>query len=300
MATAYEDLAEIYRRAGFTRFSRDLAARLPELFARFGRRPRRICDLACGTGDAAIQLAQQGYDVTGIDVSARMLAEARALGEAAGVRVQWLQADARSFVLQEQVDAVTCMFDALNYLLTAAELRAAFRCVHDCLRPGGLFVFDMNTRAGLAEEWGCSERVEAPADDLFLVWQSCHDHETDINTLVLTAFVRQPDGLYRRIREVHRERAYPVAEVRRLCEEAGLRVLALGDMHLQPLQRDSARFLCVAERVEEAGVAPAAGDSDAVSLHRPADGEAPAAPRAGGRGVAPGGAPSPRPRVRRR
>ncbi len=249
-AGTYEELATIYRRAGFTRFSRALAVRLPELFDRFGRRPRRICDLACGTGDAAIQLAREGYDVTGIDISARMLAEARALGASAGVRVEWLQADARDFVLQRQVDAVTCMFDALNYLLTAEELGSAFKCVHDCLRPGGLFVFDMNTRAGLAEEWGTSERIETPDDDIFVAWQSTHDHETDVNTLVLTAFVRQGDGLYRQIREVHRERAYPLAEITQLLDQAGLDILLVGDLQLQPLARDSGRFLCVAERPE--------------------------------------------------
>jgi SAM-dependent methyltransferase len=251
VAGIYEELAEIYERAGFTRFSRTMAPRVLELLRRYGgwgQEVRRICDLACGTGEAAVYLAQRGYEVIGIDVSARMLAQARAKGEAAGVSVQWLQADARNFVLQRPVDAVTCMYDALNYMLTEEDLAAVFRCVRDCLAPGGLFLFDMNTRAGLAEEWGTGERVEAPDDDVMLIWQTSYDHETDVNTLVLTAFVRQPGGLYRRIREVHRERGYPVAQVRRLLGDAGLEVLAVGDIELRPLRGDTERFLCVARR----------------------------------------------------
>ncbi len=244
----YEELAEIYERAGFTRFSREMAPRVLELLRRFGVKPGRVCDLACGTGDAAVILAQQGYEVLGIDVSARMLAQARSKGGEAGVHVQWLQADARDFVLPRPVDAVTCMYDALNYLLTEEDLASAFRCVHTCLNPGGLFIFDMNTRAKLAQEWGTSERIEEVDDDLFFTWQSSYDHEVEVNTVVLTAFVRQAGGLYRRIREVHRERGHPVARVRSLCEAAGLEVRALGDVDLQPLQSDSERFLCVAQR----------------------------------------------------
>ncbi len=248
MAGMYEELAEIYERAGFTRFSREMAPRMAQLLERFGGRVHRVCDLACGTGDAAVHLAQHGYEVIGIDASARMLAQARAKGQGAGAEVQWLQADARDFVLQRPVDAITCMYDALNYMLTEQDLTAVFGCVHDCLVPGGLFVFDMNTRAGLADEWGNSERIETPDDDLFLTWQTTYDHETDVNTLVLTAFLRQPTGLYRRIREVHHERGYPVARVRALLEAKGFDVRALGDVELEPLQSDTERFLCVAAK----------------------------------------------------
>lgn len=248
MAGIYEELAEIYDQGGFTRFSLEMAPRVLGLLERYGRRPRRICDLACGTGDAGVFLARQGLDVIGIDASARMLAQARAKGDEAGVRVQWLQADARDFVLQRPVEVVTCMYDALNYMLTEDELAAVFACVRDCLQPGGLFIFDMNTRAGLAEEWGTGERIDSPGDDLFMTWQTSYDHETEVNTLVLTAFVRQPGGLYRRIREIHRERGYPVARVRALCEAAGLAVQEVGDIDLEPLTAESARMLCVAER----------------------------------------------------
>jgi SAM-dependent methyltransferase len=225
-----------------------VAARLPELFAQFGAAPRRICDLACGTGDAAVHLARRGYRVVGVDASPAMLEEARRLAEAVGVHVEWIQADARAFALPEPVDAVTCFFDALNYLETPKDLSAAFCRVAEALRPGGLFVFDMNTRAGLAEAWGSVDRVETPDEGLYVIWQSRHDYETDVNTVVLTAFVAEPDGRYRRIREVHRERAYPIAQVRELLGCAGLDVLALGDLQLEPLRPDASRFLCVARR----------------------------------------------------
>ncbi len=243
----YEELATIYRRAGFTRLSHEMAARLPQIFKRFGREPRQICDLACGTGDAVVRLAQLGYDVIGVDMSAAMLKEARALGASARVQVQWVQADARSFQLEEEIDALTCMGNALNHLLAADDLRSTLRCVYRCLRPHGLFIFDMVTPNGLLN----SEYIETPAEDLLLAWQSSHDVETGISTLVLSAFVGGADGLYRRIREVHRERAYPVGEVCALCADAGLEVLLLGDLRLNTLREDAGRFLCIAEKPED-------------------------------------------------
>lgn len=251
MSGMYEDLAEIYERAGFTRFSRQMAPRVAELIRQRKPGTRRVCDLACGTGDAAVHLAREGFEMVGLDASARMLAQARAKGAAAGVQVQWLHADARDFVLPRPVDVVTCMYDALNYLLREEDLAAAFRCVRAGLQPGGLFIFDMNTRSGLAEAWGTDERVETPDDDLCVIWQSSYDHETEVNTVVLTAFVREGPGLFRRIREVHRERGHAVERVRALLGEAGLRVVALGDLDMHPLQPDSARFLAVAERPRE-------------------------------------------------
>src|SRR4051812_38157259 len=56
-----------------------------------------VLELGCGTGRVAIPLAQQGIDLTAIDVSAAMLAFARR--KAADLPIQWVEADARDFHL---------------------------------------------------------------------------------------------------------------------------------------------------------------------------------------------------------
>ncbi len=54
-------------------------------------------DLGCGTGTNAVFLAQQGFDVTGIDCSATALEKARQRAEQAGVSVNWIQTDVQNF-----------------------------------------------------------------------------------------------------------------------------------------------------------------------------------------------------------
>ncbi len=110
----------------------------------------RVLDLCCGTGQLAAELAARGYSVIGLDGSRRMLGHAR--DNAPGVRL--VQGDVRRFGLRSCCDAVVCMFDSLNHVLTIDELGAVFRSVHDCLLPGGLFLFDLNTETGYRRHWG--------------------------------------------------------------------------------------------------------------------------------------------------
>ncbi len=55
--------------------------------------PCRAVVLGCGTGTNAIYLAQQGFDVTGIDIAPTALTRAKEKADRAGVKVRWVLAD---------------------------------------------------------------------------------------------------------------------------------------------------------------------------------------------------------------
>jgi len=50
-------------------------------------------DLGCGTGDSSIYLAQHGWKVTGVDFVPKALVKARAKAGAAGLSINFVQAD---------------------------------------------------------------------------------------------------------------------------------------------------------------------------------------------------------------
>jgi SAM-dependent methyltransferase len=108
-----------------------------------------ILDLCCGTGRLARVLTESGYQVTGLDGSAAMLALAKKNAPAA----QFILADARRFRLPPVFQAVFSTFDSLNHLMTSKCLRAAFENVFICLAPGGVFAFDLNTLTGYQTQW---------------------------------------------------------------------------------------------------------------------------------------------------
>ena len=105
-------------------------------------------------GSSRFYFLERGYQVTGIDLSEGMLDCARAntsMFVQAG-QARFLQGDASSYTLDAPVGLVVSSFDALNHLPDLAALRSCFACTHAATLPGGTFIFDLNTRAGL-QRW---------------------------------------------------------------------------------------------------------------------------------------------------
>ena len=73
-----------------------------------------VLDVGCGTGRHAIELAKRGYRVTGVDLSAGMLAEAKNKAKAAGVSVNWIHSDAACFSLDGQFDVAICLCEGVS------------------------------------------------------------------------------------------------------------------------------------------------------------------------------------------
>ena len=94
-------------------------------------------DVACGTGDLALELARGGARVVGLDFTFEMLARAPAKARARGLGVTWLHGDAMSLPLPDgSVDIVTIAFGLRNVEARAACLQELARA----LRPGGRLV----------------------------------------------------------------------------------------------------------------------------------------------------------------
>ena len=73
-----------------------------------------VLDLCCGPGRHAIGLAKRGFAVTGVDLSAFLLAKAQARAQAAQVAVEWLRDDMRHFVRPEAYDLVVSLYTVLR------------------------------------------------------------------------------------------------------------------------------------------------------------------------------------------
>jgi len=250
--TIYDRYAPLYDGSGQVRFALLTHVYLGELLARHPVAGWSALDVACGTGTLVALLTAEGWAVTGVDASPQMLAQASAklAGAARLVEGDMRRLDA---ILPPAVfDLATCTYDSLNYLLDAADLAACFAGVARALRPGGLFVGDMNTRHFLEHDWPPCEIRE---DEGYVqIERAAFDPETAVSTLLLSGFVGDDEGGYERFDEVHRERGYPPAEVDALLAAAGLAVEARYDgFTLSPPGPHSQRIFWVARKPADGG-----------------------------------------------
>lgn len=102
---------------------------------------KRILELGCGAGEAAIDFAGRGATVIAVDESAAAIAAARTAAERAEVRIEWHAGDLAdlAFLRADSVDAVY----SDGALARVADPGRLFRQVHRVLRPGMPFVFTL-------------------------------------------------------------------------------------------------------------------------------------------------------------
>jgi 2-polyprenyl-3-methyl-5-hydroxy-6-metoxy-1,4-benzoquinol methylase len=86
----------------------------------------KALDVGCGTGDTAIYLAQNGWDVTGIDFVARPLRRARAKAEANAAKVAFVQGDVTKLTRSGVGDGFGLVVDNGCMHGLSAEARAAY------------------------------------------------------------------------------------------------------------------------------------------------------------------------------
>lgn len=110
---------------------------------------KTVLDLSCGTGSQVFWLAKYGYQVTGSDINAKMLAIARFKAKRSRLSVKLLEGDMRT-LQAGKFDAVITIFNSIGHL-TTLDFEKALNNIHTNLKEGGLYIFDINNLSYLAK-----------------------------------------------------------------------------------------------------------------------------------------------------
>jgi len=222
---AYEPLAPLYDRFTAAYDHERWLSAVEGLAREQGLSGRRLLDVGCGSGKSFLPLLERGYEVTACDISPAMVAEAR---RKVGARARVVVADMRALPPLGEFDLITCLDDAVNYLLDDGDLEAAFAGMGSLLAPGGVLVFDTNT---LHTYRSVFSTVFAHEDDgAFFCWRGESDPECgpgSVCAATIEAFACERAELWRRASSRHVQRHYPPSEVMLALSRRGLECVAL-------------------------------------------------------------------------
>jgi len=241
----FNNFAEGYDREGFTRGT---SGEVDFIAAEIGGdKAKKILDIGCGTGRHAIELAQRGYDVTGLDLSETLLKKAREKAAAAGVRVEFVPGDARDFNFSAKFDLVIMICEGAFPLMETDDMN--FRILANAarsLKPGGKLIFTtLNALFPL---------FHSVKDFLTAHGQDSRDNTFDLMTFRdhSTLEISDDAGLKKRL--ACDERYYAPSEVTWMLQSLGFRTIAVHGCKLGAFSRsdalttDDLEMLVIAEK----------------------------------------------------
>ncbi len=165
----------------------------------------RVLDVAAGTGNSSIPAAQRGARVTASDLTPELLAAGSHRPEAAGLDIEWVEADAENLPFEDE--SFDVVMSAIGVMFAPHHQAAADELVRTC-RPGGTIALLSWTPEGMLGDlfrtmkpfappppkgaqppplWGSEEHLAG----LFGPRVDFHTLERD--TLEITAFARPRD-----------------------------------------------------------------------------------------------------------
>ena len=120
------------------------AERLVELIAKFWnlKANSSVLDMACGAGRHALIFAKFGYKVTAVDLSQRLISEAKKNAEQENIEIEFVLSDILDFEISKKFDLAVNLFTSIGYFEKDNENFAVIKKANDLLNYGGYFVLD--------------------------------------------------------------------------------------------------------------------------------------------------------------
>ena len=120
------------------------AERLVELIAKFWnlKANSSVLDMACGAGRHALIFAKFGYKVTAVDLSQRLISEAKKNAEQKSIEIEFVLSDILDFKVSKKFDLAVNLFTSIGYFEKDNENFAVIKKANDLLNHGGYFVLD--------------------------------------------------------------------------------------------------------------------------------------------------------------
>lgn len=193
--------------------------------------PKKILDLAAGTGSHSLIMAERGYHVTAIDYSEAMasLAKEKAIERnltleiSGGISMSELPEPAQNY------DAVLSLFSAVDYLSSPHQFDQFLKKVKPYIAPKGVLIFDFWNGNTVLKDFSPTKFKDIPIENGRILRIS----ETELNplenlaTVNFQCLVHSNGKLVNEIKETHSMRYFFPLEVKEALERNGYDILTM-------------------------------------------------------------------------
>jgi len=197
----------------------------------------KVLDLACGKGRHSLYLSQQGFDVTGIDLSGENINYCKQFEQES---LHFYQHDMRRILRVNYFDAVLNLFTSFGYFDRDHENEQVIQAAAAGLVKGGYFIIDfMNIHFAITHLKPFEKKIIE--DTTFEISKKIEDNK------IIKSIVIEKAGTVTSFREEVRM-LYP-EDFYRFFAHSGLKLLeTYGDYHLHPFQPESSQRLIFVTR----------------------------------------------------
>lgn len=218
---AYEVLWEEYDK--LTDSSAD-KKRMKEVLGSLKKAPNKTgVDVGAGTGISTIAIKEAGYDVSGTDVSAKMLSVAYFTS---GGEIPFYKQSAEGLTGFKNLGFVTAVNDVVNYL-TPEKATKFFGKAYRSLANGGVLVFDVSSPYKYENVLDKNVFCDASEDVSYIWFNTLKDGKM---TMDLTFFKLEDDGSYIREDERHVQYVHQKDFLENSLEAAGFKVVSVKEI----------------------------------------------------------------------
>ena len=203
---------------------------------------QRICDLCCGVGRHSLEMARRGFQVTAVDRTERYIEEARRVGKAEGLAIEFVREDMRDFCRPDTFDAMLNLFTSFGYFDAQRDDRRTLENAYRSLRKGGRLILDLMSKEIMARLFGPRDWRRVDGGILLEDRKIVDDWGRIENTWTLIKDGEQKQGFFS-------HRLYSATELRRLLEACGFRdVAAYGSLAGVPYDEKAERLVIVGRK----------------------------------------------------
>jgi len=205
-----------------------------------------VLDVPCGNGRLSFELAKRGLRVTGVDISAEFIEEAQALKRSLDPSAN---ADGTDFILSDMrhiedqaiYDGAYCFGNSFAFL-EHAEMENFLAAIARALKPGARFIIE----TGMAAESVLPHFEEQSSHEMGDIALTIKERYVAAESCIDSEYIFERDG--KTESRLAREWIYTTAEIRRMLERAGFKVLdTYGSLKCKPYTLGSEELFVVSE-----------------------------------------------------